>query len=1092
MFENDNIASSFELTLARGKKQNSCSPVWMYSIGEAFVGLSAADELPEGYATSVGYGERFRNAEFLPLFSYYPLLIYLLILGVLVTICGIVYTVYRWRVGTPLYRYLHNEISKELNMWFCMCYVLVVITCVFLLFSIAIMLTANKNIQKAKEERAWRLRLADESINEIISNIDNVNFASPLKQLNQLSTNFQRAIEKKALPYLDESFRSVNNLDLVNYKSDVNELLETFAHSNAYMLHFLDSWRYYDTNATKFARIVDTMESRKALQSVRRVREDFANVVYKVVQQNRAFYNYHRQLATLSDELVAKHVSKNVKNLQFADAFDKNLKNVEIKLRALGTRLQERANKIYELKENLREVAAGAGYIEFSDALANFGYFVSVVMLLIVLIALLFMPLWYIGSRYKCRKCKWIGSILPLTTAAFIFVFYLVFVLAIMYYFLHGMVAKDGICDGKRLPDTARTDIIEDCISNTVLYRNDNHTSTESDYDIGTRDIEAALRQIENLPKRVKRATATTPSPTDDFAKFRINKTIIQDIYVEMLKVAVYAPKNIEPFGLIWHANRLSKNKALQALNCTHAIGHTMAVSLHGQVASEMDKLYRTTWRVEALLQDLPTQLRANRDGTDDLDGITELAKNLRTIFNAGKEQLSRGIANSERAKLADCEPVAQLYKALKVPACECLVPSMNLFWFGAFVAICLLLLLLALILCLEEMIRRSSLLNRKSRHRLNSKSLSQMSQRDRGVSRTRSTSRPGTAHSTSNTPYSTRNNTPYSTRAGTPHSTRPSSPYSNRLDTPYSTRATTPYTSNPDTPYTSRTNSPHGRRRDTPHSGHASPHTSNAGTPHSTRARSNERTPTRGTSLALKHPPENAPLFVDYQRYGLEDPFVEQFTERLSRRDMLPRHLQRKQQHPSPGERDMKDNFTFESYPIMPPKVQRSRSRERKPEKRKEPRNVWKNEAFRYPGPAGSYLSTIQPFGGPRSASQTLEQRARSQPRERTAKEHTHHREPKLIAQASTNETLGEKPTTSGAKPKIKLPPGKVGVVVCPCGCGKPSKIYGTKQDIERIRKAGRVCIAKRGEQLRDKRLKPLASVVELKGNEEGNEDMV
>uniref|UniRef100_A0A0A1XBD3 Adenosine 3'-phospho 5'-phosphosulfate transporter 1 n=1 Tax=Zeugodacus cucurbitae TaxID=28588 RepID=A0A0A1XBD3_ZEUCU len=240
MFENDNIASSFELTLARGKKLSSCSPVWMYSIGEAFVGLSTADELPEGYATSVGYGERFRNAEFLPLFSYYPLLIYLLILGVLVTICGIVYTVYRWRVGTPLYRYLHNEISKELNMWFCMCYVLVVITCVFLLFSIAIMLTANKNIQKAKEERAWRLRLADESINEIISNIDNVNFASPLKQLNQLSTNFQRAIEIKALPYLDESFRSVNNLDLVNYKSDVNELLETFAHSNAYMLHFLD------------------------------------------------------------------------------------------------------------------------------------------------------------------------------------------------------------------------------------------------------------------------------------------------------------------------------------------------------------------------------------------------------------------------------------------------------------------------------------------------------------------------------------------------------------------------------------------------------------------------------------------------------------------------------------------------------------------------------------------------------------------------------------------------------------------------------------------------------------------------------------
>nr|XP_036215910.1 uncharacterized protein LOC106621898 isoform X3 [Bactrocera oleae] len=956
MWENDNIARSFELTLARGKKPSSCSPGWMYSIGDAFVGLSAADELTDGYATSVGYGERFRNADFLPLLSYYPLLVYLLILGISVTICGIVYAIYRWRVGTPLYRYLNNEISKELSMWFCMCYVLIVITCVFLLFSIAIMLTANKNIRKTKEDRAWRLRLADESINDIISNMDNVNFARPLENVNQISAKFQRAIEKKAQPFLGESFRSVNNLDFGNYKNDINELLQTFAHCNAYMLHFLDSWRYYDTNATRFARIVNTMESRKALQSVRRVREDFANVVYKVMQQNRAFYSYYRELVTLSDDMLSQHVKNNDKSLEFANAFDTILRNVETKLAALGTSLQQSANKMYELKENLRDVSKGAGYIEFSDTLITFGYFVSILVMLIVFLALLFMPLWYLGSLY-CRKCKLIGSILPLTTAAFIFVFYLVFVLAIMYYFLHGMVAKDGICDEKRILDAARSDIIDDCISNSVMFENDNHTSVESIYDTGTSGIEAALREIENLPKRVKRATATEPSSTEDFERFRINKTIVQDIYVEMLKVSVYAPKNIEPFALIWHANRLSKNTALQELNCTHAIGNTMALSLHGQVASEMDKLYRTTWRVEALLQDLPTQLKANSDDTGDFNGITELSKNLRTIFNAGKEQLRRSISHAASAKLADCKPVAQLYKSLKAPACECLVPSMNLFWFGAFVAICLLLLLLALILCLEEMIRRSALLNRKSRSRLNSTSMSQLNQRGRGISRTRSSSRP----------------------------------------------------------------------------------------------------------------------------------------ERLSRRDMLPRHLQRQssqQRHqPSQGQRDMKDNFTFESYPELPPKVQQTRSHERKSDKRKEPRNVWKNEAFRYPGAGGSDISTMLQFRGPRSISKTLEQRGRSQPSERTA--NVHHREPTLIAQRSTNDTLAEGPTSSGAKPKIKLPPGKVGIVVCPCGCGKPSKIYGTKQDIERIRKAGKVCIAKRGQQLKDKRLRPLASVVELKGTEEFNEDV-
>ncbi|XP_011212307.2 uncharacterized protein LOC105232349 isoform X2 [Bactrocera dorsalis] len=953
MWANDKPDRSFELNLARGKKQSSCSPGWMYSIGEAFVGLSAADELPDGYATSVGFGERFRNGEFLPLFSEYPLLIYLLILGILVTVCGIAYVIYRWRVGTPLYRYLDNEISKELSMWFCMCYILALITCVFLLFSIAIMLTANKNIRKTKEDRAWRLKLADESINEIISKLENVNFARPLENVNQISAKFHRAIERKAQPYLGESLRSVDNLDLVNYKSDVNELLETFAHCNAYMLHFLDSWRYYDTNATRFAKLVNTMESRKALQAVRRVREDFANVVYKVMQQNRAFYNYYRELETLSDEMLTEHVKNNDRSLEFANTIDKNLQNIETKLEALGTSLQQRANKIYELKENLLEVSSGAGYIEFSDTLITFGYVVSILMMLIVFLALIFMPLWYLGSLY-CRKCKWIAGILPLTTAAFIFIFYLVFVLTIMYYFLHGMVAKDGICDGKRALDAGRADIIDDCIINSAIFENYSHTKAKSIYDTSTSEIEAALKAIETLPRRVKRAPTTKPSAAEKFERFRINKTVIQDIYVEMLKVAVYAPKNIEPFALIWHANRLSKVKALQELNCTHAIGNTMAVSLHGQVASEMDKLYRTTWRVEALLQDLPTQLKANRDDTGDFDGITELTKNLRAIFNAGKEPLRRIISHSAGPKLPTCKSVAQLYKSLKTPACECLVPSMNLYWFGAFVAICLLLLLLALILCLEEMIRRSALSNRESRSRLKP-SKSHHSHRGRGSSRTRSSSRP----------------------------------------------------------------------------------------------------------------------------------------ERLSRRDMLPRHLQRQQQQqPSHGQRDMKDNFTFESYPDMPAKLQQARSLERKPDKRKEPRNVWKNEAFRYPGPGGSDISTmLQCFRGPRSISKTLEQRGRSQPSERSA--NIHHKEPTLIAQRSTNETLVDGPTTSGAIPKIKLPPGKVGIVVCPCGCGKPSKIYGTKQDIERIRKAGKVCIAKRGQQFKDKRLRPLASVVELKGTEEGNEDV-
>lgn len=48
MLENDNIDNSFKLTLARGKKQSSCSPEWMYSIGDAFVDLFATDDLPDG------------------------------------------------------------------------------------------------------------------------------------------------------------------------------------------------------------------------------------------------------------------------------------------------------------------------------------------------------------------------------------------------------------------------------------------------------------------------------------------------------------------------------------------------------------------------------------------------------------------------------------------------------------------------------------------------------------------------------------------------------------------------------------------------------------------------------------------------------------------------------------------------------------------------------------------------------------------------------------------------------------------------------------------------------------------------------------
>lgn len=38
---------------------------------------------------------------------------------------------------------------------------------------------------------------------------------------------------------------------------------------------------------------------------------------------------------------------------------------------------------MYELKENLRDVSKGAGYIEFSDTLITFGYFVSILVMLV-------------------------------------------------------------------------------------------------------------------------------------------------------------------------------------------------------------------------------------------------------------------------------------------------------------------------------------------------------------------------------------------------------------------------------------------------------------------------------------------------------------------------------------------------------------------------------------------------------------------------------------------------------------------------------------------------------------------------------------
>lgn len=113
------------------------------------------------------------------------------------------------------------------------------------------------------------------------------------------------------------------------------------------------AWRYYDTNATKFAKHVDTMESRYALESVRNVRTDFSNVVYKVeyiqlrlrialfepnstyhsqvIQQNRAFYHYHQGIHRSSAEMHSEQVfEKEETNL------DLNLENVKKKLGKIG------------------------------------------------------------------------------------------------------------------------------------------------------------------------------------------------------------------------------------------------------------------------------------------------------------------------------------------------------------------------------------------------------------------------------------------------------------------------------------------------------------------------------------------------------------------------------------------------------------------------------------------------------------------------------------------------------------------------------------------------------------------------------------
>ncbi|XP_020716551.1 uncharacterized protein LOC101451657 isoform X2 [Ceratitis capitata] len=1040
--------------------ENSCSPIWMYNIGEAFADISATGQLPDGYATSVGYGHRFRNSEFLPLFTHYPIIIYLLILGIIITLAGI---------------------------------------------ATAMMITANRNIRKAKAERRWRLKLADESVTKIIKKLDDINLTEPLENFKQLSLKFQHAVENATPLPLHGNMITRANEDFGSYKNDIAELLEIFSDCNAYLLHFLDSWRYYDTNATKFAKHVDTMESRYALESVRNVRTDFSNVVYKVIQQNRAFYHYHQGIHRSSAEMRSEQVfEKEETNL------DLILENVKKKLGKIGKRLQEHSIRMKEAKENLRDAPKGAGYIEFADTLLGFGNFICIIILLIVFLSLLSMPLWYWG-RFYCCKCEFVASVLPLTTTAVIFTFYLPFVLVIVYYFLYGMVARDGICGGKRPQALHRSNIIDDCLNGTAIFE----TDASAEYRIETGNIEAVLSELENLPHRMKRrSTPINGNRTSKFEIFHINKTIIQDIYVEMLKVSVYAPKNIEPFATLWQAHRLSGNRALRGLNCTHAIGNTMVVSLHGQIANEMDKLYRMTWRIESLLQDLPHRPQdRTSDSNTNFSSVFDLSRNLRRIFNKEREQLDRSVYRTSHSNVGSCKTVALLYKTLATVGCDCLVPSMNLYWFGALVAVCLISLLLPLLLCQEEMIRRK---------RSDSVHFAYIDPDGRRHSQTRSSSRPGTSHSTHNsyTPYSTRTGTPQSSKQeGSPHSLRHYSqhdmrnsspyferrstlysdhvdtPYASHTNTPYSTRATTPFSSHPETPYNSHPVSPHTSQCATPApSRRGSSHSSYYGTPdinknaspetsHSTRDKSIERTPTRGTSLALKLPPDNESFLSDYKRFGVEDPFVQQFTERLSRRDMLPRRQQRKQQYPSEAQHDLRDYSKYESFPESSTNGEGKLLRTLRPNKLHiEPRSVWKNAAFRYPGLASSDISANQPTRMPTSISKVIEQRAKSRSK---------HMSTQLIPQEEANVTILNEPTTSRANAQLQFPPGKIGIVVCPCGCGKPSKIYGTREDIERIRKAGHVCIAKRSAQLRNKHLRPLASVVQLEEADEGDEDM-
>ncbi|CAD6997508.1 unnamed protein product [Ceratitis capitata] len=826
------------------------------------------------------------------------------------------------------------------------------------------------------------------------------------------------------------------NEDFGSYKNDIAELLEIFSDCNAYLLHFLDSWRYYDTNATKFAKHVDTLESRYALESVRNVRTDFSNVVYKVIQQNRAFYHYHQGIHRSSAEIRSEQVfEKEETNL------DLILENVKKKLGKIGKRLQEHSIRMKEAKENLRDAPKGAGYIEFADTLLGFGNFICIIILLA----------------------------------------------------LH------------------RSNIIDDCLNGTAIFE----TDASDEYRIETGNIEAVLSELENLPHRMKRRSELiNGNRTSKFEIFHINKTIIQDIYVEMLKVSVYAPKNIEPFATLWQAHRLSGNRALRGLNCTHAIGNTMVVSLHGQIANEMDKLYRMTWRIESLLQDLPhrPQDRTSNANTN-FSSVFDFSRNLRRIFNKEREQLDRSVYRTSHSNVGSCKTVALLYKTLATVGCDCLVPSMNLYWFGALVAVCLISLLLPLLLCQEEMIRRK---------RSDSVHFAYIDPDGRRHSQTRSSSRPGTSHSTHNsyTPNSTRTGTPQSSkREGSPHSLRHYSqhdmrnsspyferrstlysdhvdtPYASHTNTPYSTRATTPFSSHPETPYNSHPVSPHTSqcaipapsRRGASHSNYygtpdinknASPET-----PHSTYDKSIERTPTRGTSLALKLPPDNESFLSDYKRFGVEDPFVQQFTERLSRRDMLPRRQQRKQQYPSEAQHDLRDYSKYESFPESSTNGEGKLLRTLRPNKLHiEPRSVWKNAAFRYPGLASSDISANQPTRMPTSISKVIEQRAKNRSK---------HMSTQLIPQEEANVTILNEPTTSRANAQLQFPPGKIGIVVCPCGCGKPSKIYGTREDIERIRKAGHVCIAKRSAQLRNKHLRPLASVVQLEEADEGDEDV-